>query len=362
MEPTHESPDRDCSGELRERVLAAARARTPLAIRGGGSKAFYGREAVGEPLEMAVHRGIVAFEPTELYLTARAGTPLAEIEAALAAAGQMLGCESPAFGPAATLGGTVACGFSGPRRPYVGALRDFVLGMRLLNGAGELLHFGGQVMKNVAGYDVSRLQTGALGTLGVLLEISLKTLPRPAAERTLVQDVPLAALAIEQMNRWAGQPLPLSASAWDGGRLYLRLSGATAAVAAACDKLGGECLDAASAAAYWMSLREQTHAFFAGAAPLWRLSVAPSTPPLDLPGPMLIEWGGGQRWWRGGGEAARLHALAAAAGGHATLFRGGDRREVFQPLAPALAALHARIKASFDPHALFNPGRLYAGL
>lgn len=355
--------DQDLSAALAEAVVDAAAAGRRLRIEGGGSKAFYGRQAEGEPLAVGAHRGIVRYEPTELVLTARAGTPLADIDAALAAQGQMLGFEPPGFGPGATLGGTVACGFSGPRRPYAGSARDFVLGVRLLNGRGESLRFGGEVMKNVAGYDVSRLQVGALGCLGVLLDVSLKVLPRPQAELTLVQDVTLAGVAIERLNRWAGQPLPLSASAWDDGRLYLRLSGAGSAVRAAAASLGGEVLAEDAAAAYWQGLREHTHAFFAGDAPLWRFSVTPAAAPLDLPGATLIEWGGAQRWWRGEAEPAALFALARAAGGHASRFRGGDRGgEVFQPLAPALAALHAGLKASFDPRGVFNPGRLYAGL
>lgn len=354
--------NRDITEDLRRRVLDAAETHTPLAIRGGGSKAFYGRSSAGEPLDVAAHRGIVSYEPTELYLTARAGTPLAEIEAALADGSQMLGCEPPAWGPAATVGGMVATGLSGPRRPYAGSVRDYVLGVKVLNGRGEVLRFGGQVMKNVAGYDVSRLMTGALGGLGVLLEVSLKVLPLPVAEATLVQDATQAE-AIERLNRWAGRPLPLSASAWADGRLAVRLSGAAAAVESAVRTLGGERLDVPAAGAYWTALREQTHAFFAGDAPLWRLSVAPARAPLDLPGAQLVEWGGAQRWWRGDGNPAALHALATAAGGHATLFRGGARDgEVFQPLAPGLAALHRELKRAFDPHGIFNPGRLYAGL
>lgn len=353
---------RDLTEDLRRRVLDAAETRTPLAIRGSGSKAFYGRDSGGEPLDVSGHRGIVSYEPTELYLTARAGTPLAEIDAALTDSGQMLGCEPPAFGPGATVGGTVAAGLSGPRRPYAGSVRDYVLGVKVLNGRGEVLRFGGQVMKNVAGYDVSRLMTGALGSLGVLLEVSFKVLPRPVAECTLVQEATQTE-AIERLNRWAGQPLPLSASAWDDGRLSVRLSGAAAAVEAAARALGGERLDPVAAEAAWAALREQTHAFFAGDEPLWRLSVAPASAVLALPGAQLIEWGGAQRWWRGDGEAAGLRARAAAAGGHATRFRGGERSgEVFQPLAPGLLALQAELKRSFDPHGIFNPGRLYAGL
>ncbi len=352
----------DISQSLAEAVRAAAAAGRSLAIRGGGSKDFYGREAAGEPLEVGGHRGIVSYEPTELVVTARGGTPLAELEAALAARGQMLGCEPPRFGPG-TVGGMVAAGLSGPRRPYAGSVRDFVLGAKLLNGKGEVLRFGGQVMKNVAGYDVSRLQAGALGAFGVLLELSLKVLPVPQAELTLVQPRPLLE-AVEVFNRWAGQPLPLSATAWVDGRACIRLSGAAAAVRVAAETLGGERLDGEAAGAFWAGLREQTDAFFDGLAPLWRLSLPPAAQQPALPGgTWLLEWGGAQRWWRGEAAPETVFAAARAAGGHAACFRGGGRAgEVFQPLAPALMRVHRELKRAFDPQRVFNPGRLYADL
>ncbi|MBU2722463.1 glycolate oxidase subunit GlcE, partial [Acidithiobacillus ferridurans] len=264
--------------------------------------------------------------------------------------------------PAATIGGTLACGFSGPRRPYAGSARDMVLGMRILNGQGEILRFGGQVMKNVAGYDVSRLMVGALGTLGVLLEVSLKVLPRPDSTVTLVWPMD-PVTAVQRMNDWAGQPLPLSATAYDGEHLYIRLSGTGSAVRAAQTRLGGERLPDAEAAAFWVALREQRNDFFQGDAPLWRLAVAPATPPLPLGDQTLIEWGGGQRWLRGALDATALRQLAAEHGGHATLFRGGNRRgEVFHPLAPPLLAIQQRLKAAFDPRGILNSGRLYATL
>lgn len=382
----------DTQQALVDAVRAAAAARRPLCIRGGGSKDFYGGPAVGEPLDVRGHAGIVAYEPTELVVTARGGTLLAELEAALAASGQMLAFEPPHFGgqsggqpphfggqsgrqpphfPAtATIGGMVAAGLSGPRRQAAGALRDFVLGVTLLDGRGEVLRFGGQVMKNVAGYDVSRVMAGAMGTLGIILEVSLKTLPRPAAEETLQFEMP-EAIAIETLNRWAGQPLPLSASAWSEGELHVRLSGAALAVAAAREKLGGQRVDAAAAGAFWSGLREQTAAFFENAAaarlPLWRLSLPSTTPAATLDrlnGARLIEWGGALRWVASGTEAATVRELASKAGGHATLFRAdADLRAqvgVFQPLAPAALAIHRRLKAAFDPQGLLNPGRLYA--
>jgi glycolate oxidase FAD binding subunit len=342
--------------DLAERVREHAARKSPLRIRGGGTKDFYGAPLAGDLLEVAGYAGIVAYEPRELVLTVRAGTRLADIEGALAAEGQMLPFEPPRFGEAATIGGTVACNLSGPRRPYAGAVRDFVLGARIVNGKGEDLSFGGRVIKNVAGYDVSRLMAGALGTLGVLTELSFKVLPRPPAEATLAFEMDEARM-IEAVNRWAGQPLPLSATAWEAGVLRVRLTGAASAVAAARTKLGGA--EVADGAAYWEGLREHRLPFFAGERPLWRLSVAQTAAPIALAHPQLIEWGGGLRWTSGALEASRAREAAAAAKGHATLFRGGDRAAgVFHPLAPALAKIHRRLKDAFDPAGILNPGRL----
>jgi len=347
------------TAEFAERIREAAARGAPLRLRGGGSKDFYGGAPRGEILDTRAHAGVVDYEPTELVLTARGGTPLAELEALVAARGQMLAFEPPHFGPGATLGGCVAAGLSGPRRAAAGALRDFILGARLVDGRARELAFGGRVMKNVAGYDVSRLLAGSLGTLGLILEVSLKVLPRPAAERTLRLELPQAR-AIEQLNRWAGTPVPISASAWRDGELWLRLSGAGAAVRAAAQTLGGHTLAEDAATRFWTGVREHTDAFFAGDAALWRLSLPSSAPPLELPGEPLIEWGGALRWLRSGADAASVRAAAARAGGHATLFRGGDKAAgVFTPLAPALARLHRELKAAFDPAGVVNPGRLY---
>lgn len=349
----------DLSRELQERVAEAAASRTQLAIVGGGSKAFLGRGERGVPLNVAGHGGVISYEPRELVLTARAGTSLSEIENLLAGQGQMLPFEPPRFGAAATIGGTIACGLSGPRRPYAGSARDHVLGVRLINGRAEQLRFGGEVMKNVAGYDLSRLQVGAFGTLGVILEVSLKVVPRPADEVTLVQDR-YAADSLAYLADLARRPLPLSAACHDGDRLYLRLSGAATAVAQSRGQLGGERL--ADAEAFWRDkIKEQGHAFFEGEAPLWRLSLPPAAPWLPLPGKFLLDWGGAQRWFRTEAPAELIQQAAAKAGGHASLFRGGQG-EVFQPLPPAMLALHRRIKHAFDPQQLFNPGRMYASL
>jgi glycolate oxidase FAD binding subunit len=345
--------------QLSEAIRAAAESLRPLCIRGGGSKDFYGNEPRGEPLDVTGYCGIVSYEPTELVITARAGTPLAEIEAALREKGQMLAFEPPHFGTAATLGGCIAAGLSGPRRPYAGAARDFVLGVRILDGQGNDLRFGGQVMKNVAGYDVSRLMAGSLGTLGLLLEVSLKVLPVPAAETTLLMKCGEAE-AINRMNTWAGKPLPLSATLYRKDELFVRLSGSRAAVDAAAKQIGGGETDGN---ALWPAIREQTDAFFAGDAPLWRLSVKPTTPPLALTGSQLIEWGGALRWFRTDMPPQAIRDAAAQAGGHATLFRGGDKAAgVFHPLPPALMKLHRNLKQAMDPAGIFNPGRLYPGL
>jgi glycolate oxidase FAD binding subunit len=356
---------------LAGQIRAASASGVPLRLRGGGSKDFLGRTPVGEVLALGEYRGIVAYEPTELVVTARCGTSLDELHAVLADRGQWLAFEPPSFGPGATVGGMVAAGLSGPSRAQAGAVRDFVLGVRVMDAQGERLDFGGQVMKNVAGFDVSRLHAGALGVLGPLLEVSLKVLPRPAASATLEFEQAQTE-ALHTLNNWLARPLPITASAWQAGRLRVRLAGAARAVESAVAVLGGERLADAGASLFWQSLREQTHAFFVGAAPLWRLSVPATAAVLDLPGEQLVEWGGAQRWWRepldpGLGQAAsaevehRVRSLARAAGGHATRFRGGDRSgTVFEPLSPPIARLHRRLKDTIDPAGIFNRGRLYA--
>lgn len=351
------------------RIREAALERRPLWLRGSGSKDFYGAspaEAPGIMLDTTAYAGVVDYEPSELVLTARAGTRLADIEALLAESGQMLAFEPPHFGPGATLGGCVAAGLSGPRRASAGAVRDFVLGVRIIDGRGEHLRFGGQVMKNVAGYDVSRLMCGSLGTLGLITEVSLKVLPRPLEERTLRFELPEAE-AIDKLNRWGGQPLPISASAWCDGVLNLRLSGARAAVQAAAHKLGGETLAESKAQAFWQQLREQKLTWFALRAghTLWRLSLPSVAGPLRLgEGGALIEWGGALRWAHvRDAEAEELRQRVSQLGGHATIWRSvRNDLDAFTPLPPALMELHRRLKVAFDPAGIFNPGRLYRGL
>lgn len=352
--------------QLCETIRAASAARTPLRIRAGGTKDFYGNAVQGTLLDPRGVAGIVDYAPTELVITARAGTPLVELEQLLAENGQMLAFEPPHFGAAATIGGCVAAGLSGPRRVSFGStyggVRDFVLGMRLIDGRGEVLSFGGTVMKNVAGYDVSRLLAGSLGILGVIVDVSLKVLPRPVTHHTLTFETSAEA-AIDKLNEWAGQPLPLSASAWHDGVLYLRLAGTAAAVSAAQRQLGGNDFGNSQADAFWHGIREQTHAFFAGDLPLWRVAVPSTAPALPARYAQLIEWGGALRWLRTDESTRQVRELATQAGGHATLFRGGDRSQgVFTPLAPTLATIHRRLKAQFDPAGIFNPGRLYSDL
>lgn len=350
--------------EFREQILAAAGAKQGLCIRGGGSKDWYGETPHGELLSTRAYSGVVDYEPTELVVTARCGTSLLELEQTLAAQHQMLAFEPPHFGPSATVGGMMAAGLSGPRRASAGALRDFVLGAVLLDGRGELLHFGGQVMKNVAGYDVSRLLAGSLGSLGLIVQMSFKVLPQAAQCISCVFEIDQAS-ALERLNQWGGQPLPISASAWQGDRLVLRLEGAAAGLTSAHTKLGGELLPQAEADQFWSDLREQRLPFFDTDQVIWRLSLPSTAPPVALAGAELLEWGGAQRWLLPalGVTAAQIRQRAQTLGGHATLWRADDKSAgVFQPLAPALQAIHQRLKQNFDPDAIFNPGRMYLDL
>jgi glycolate oxidase FAD binding subunit len=343
--------------QFSQTIREAGDSGSPLHIRGSGSKSFYGRAVQGCVLDMTPYRGIISYAPTELVLTARAGTPLAEIEAALAEKKQMLAFEPPHFGAGATLGGCIAAGLSGPRRAYAGAVRDFVLGLRMLDGKAEDMKFGGQVMKNVAGYDVSRLLAGSMGTLGVLLEVSLKVLPLPVQELTLRFDMGEAE-ALQQMNRWAALPLSLSATCYHAGELTVRLSGAVAAVSSVRQKLGGE--EVQDAHVFWSGVREQQHDFFASAKTLWRLSLPATAISVTLPGRQLIEWGGALRWLASEAPVAEIRQAATALGGHATLFRSAQPcNDPFHPLATPLLVLHRRLKQSFDPMGILNPGRMY---
>jgi len=298
---------------------------------------------------------VVEYDPGELVISCRAGSRLSDIRSTLAENGQHLPFEPPAFGDAATIGGTVACGFSGPRRPWSGSLRDYLLGVTMVNGSGQLVRYGGQVMKNVAGYDISRLIAGSMGTLGILLEASFKVLPRPASELTLSftcdQDE-----AINRMNTWAGQPVPLSGASWWQGRLQLRLSGAVSETARAAGLLQAD--DAKENPNFWEDLREHHLSFFTQANELWRLSLPPSAPPVDLEGDCLLDWGGAQRWYQTSLPAQEIRKRAVSNGGYATLFKGYADGTCFQPMPPALERMQQKIKMAFDPNKLFNIGRM----
>jgi glycolate oxidase FAD binding subunit len=351
--------DRDGTDDLLAQVCEAATRSVALRIVGGDTKRFYGRAIDGVPLATRGHTGILRHDPAELVLTARGGTPLAEVETRLAAHGQRLPFEPPHFGTDATLGGTVAAGLAGPARAWAGPLRDYVLGARILTGDGRVLRFGGEVMKNVAGYDVARLMAGSLGVLGVLLDVSLKVLPRPADERTLALELDQAQ-ALEHMASLARGALPLSASSWVDGQLYLRFEGSLETLDAVAARVGGELLP--DGGSFWASLREQTHPFFAGEQPLWRCTVPGLVAPLPLGDVSLVEWNGMQRWYRGGTDTAALEA-ATEVGGHATLFRHHTgAADAFTPLAPPLLRLHRELKRVFDPAGILNPGRMYADL
>ena len=353
--PTAEN---DMTADLHEQVRTAYGDHTPLCPRGSGSKDFLGRTVQAATLDCSKHRGVVSYEPMELVVTARVGTPMHELEAVLAENGQMLPFEPPHFGDSATLGGTIACGLSGPRRPYAGAARDFVLGTRIINGHAQVLRFGGEVMKNVAGYDVSRLLTGSMGTLAVLLDVSMKVLPMPEMNITVAFEHSPAD-SIKVMNAWAADPIPISASCHWRGRTYLRLSGSARGVRSAQATLGGDVID--DDLHFWRALREQQSEFFEGPSPLWRISIPATTAPLDLPGEWLLDWGGAQRWLRSDADAATIRALVADCGGHAVAYRNVDpSQDAFHPLSAGLLGLHQRIKTSFDPHNIFSPGRIYA--
>jgi glycolate oxidase FAD binding subunit len=350
--PTSSGSDADRTAELAGAVKAAAAEGRALEIRGAGTRAGQGRPVAGEPLETAGHRGVVAYDPAELVLTARAGTPLAEIEALLEANGQMLAFEPPRFGAGGTLGGAVASGLSGPRRPFTGALRDYVLGVRVLNGRGEVLRFGGTVFKNVAGFDAFRLMAGAHGTLGVLLDVSLRVVPRPAVEAALTLDLP-GEEARRRVADLMRHPLPLSGAFHDGERLHLRLSGGRAGVEAAKARIGGEAADPSG----WAAIRDLSHPILADGEELWRIALPRTGPAGDFE---ALPWdqAGGVRWLRAAAPSPGHWDEAARLGGHIRRIRG-TADPAFQPLPPPLLALHQRIKAALDPDRILNPGRMY---
>lgn len=348
----------DIVGELRDAVVDAIARKSPLRIAGAGSKTgYFGRDIEGTPLDVTGHRGVTDYQPDELVISARAGTPIAAINAALAEHDQMLPAECPLFGGAATVGGSVACNASGPARPWRGALRDSILGLEFINGNGEILRYGGQVMKNVAGYDVSRLHAGAQGTLGVITRVTLRVVPKPAMEITLGYTLDRPA-AIARMVAASALPGPLSGACWHGGILYLRLTGAAAGVENFRRRQGGDLIGDNTP---WQVLDTLATTPFSGSAPLWRLSVAPSSP-LSGELPDVIDWGGAQRFFTGEQDPMAMHNAARLAGGRAQLWRGGDRQsEVNGPVCSAERILQQRLKHALDPGGIFNPGRVFRG-
>jgi glycolate oxidase FAD binding subunit len=346
---------------LRARVIDAQAAGAALRLRGAGTKDFYGEHCDGEILDLRGYRGVIDYEPSELVLRARCGTPLSEIESLLAQRHQYLGFEPPAFGADPTIGGVIAAGLSGPQRARAGAARDFVLGTALLAIDGELMHFGGNVIKNVAGFDLSRLLCGSLGIFGPILEVSLKVLPLPRAQQTLCFEM-TADEAVRAFNQWAGQALPIGACAWVDGLAWVRLCGAESALRAAGERLGGELLEAQTAMIWWRSLRDQTHAFFRDAQVLWRLSVPANAPPVLADRGQLFEWGGALRWCAQDLPASVMRQQAIAVGGTAMHWRGGVAGQRFHPLSAAVSGIHRQLKLRFDPQRIFNRGRLIADL
>jgi len=342
---------------LQERVRKAAQDGEALAITGGGTKSFLGRAPRGTPCSVHAVKGIVHYEPTELVVTVRAGTGLAELESTLAQSGQMLPFEPPAFGQGATIGGTIACGLSGPCRPYRGAVRDFVLGVRCINGKGESLRFGGEVMKNVAGYDVSRLMAGSMGTLGILTEVSLKVLPLPACNQTRAFEMS-GESAIELMTSLLGRSLPVSATAYLDRVLRVRLSGSEAAVSSAAGALGGDLEPEGDA--FWSALKEHRLDFFSEDSPLWRISLKPQNDVIHFPGKTLIDWGGAQYWVKSDTGFEALSERVRPYGGYVTGFGGRDQGARSDVPQDSVLKLSRRLKAAFDPAGILNPGRLFA--
>ncbi len=348
-------PDLSIEDDLRAQVGAVAAGGGQIEISGGGSKRFYGEPLEALPIDVSGHSGIIDYDPAELVITLRAGSRLAEVEQLLGHNRQMFGFEPPALGEDATVGGTVATGLAGPRRAFAGGVRDFVLGVKLLDGRGEVLQFGGRVIKNVAGFDVSRSMVGALGTLGILLEVSIRVVPEFETELTLAFEHGDADAHIRWINALGAEPYPISASMWHDGQSLLRLSGSAQGVASAAALLGGETVEFD-----WVALKEQKLDFFDSDAPLCRLSVPPTAADELADTPQLIEWGGAQRWFYGDEE---IDALRARIGGSLCAFRGhADGVARFQPLPPAMLKLQRNIKSSFDPAGIFNPGRIYPGL
>ncbi|MEM8844521.1 MAG: glycolate oxidase subunit GlcE [Pseudomonadota bacterium] len=346
--------------ELIDTIKQALNSKQPLLIQGGDSKSFYGNSISADILSVKQHTGVIDYEPSELYVTARCGTPLREIEAMLAEHNQIFPFEPPSFGDDATLGGTVACGFSGPRRPYASSIRDCVLGTHIINGKGEYLKFGGQVMKNVAGYDVSRAMCGAMGTLGIITQVSLKLIPQPESELTLMLEYkPEQALNI--MHQYMQTDFPITATYFENNILYIRAAGIEKTIKKIKQIIGGNELQ--DSQNFWVSVKEHQREFFNSDLNLWKCNVPVNSPDLAVEGDYVMEWNGGLRWYSTNDGNEKLIAATKSVRGNATLFKSTSKpNDCFTQPTGALKKLHSNLKTAFDPENILNPGRLYSWL
>jgi glycolate oxidase FAD binding subunit len=350
----------DLSTQIASRVRSAYQARTALNICGAGTKSFLGNPGLNdETLDIRPHTGIIEYDPAELVMVARSGTSLNEIVAVLSDHRQMLGFEPPFVDDGATLGGAVASGLAGPRRAYTGAVRDFVLGANFINGTGEIITSGGKVFKNVAGFDLFRPMARSMGTLGVLLKVALRVVPRPELEETLLHEENDERVALEKMNNWVTKMQTMSAATWDGHNIRIRLSGSAASIEHGQSVIGGQFLENEC---YWQELNNFKLDFFQQPGRLWRISLAPMSACVNSGHAQLIDWGGAQRWLKSDEPADVIRSRATALGGHAECYSADQEVVTFQPLNSGLLALHQRFKASFDPAGIFNPARMYAEL
>ncbi|MDX2418518.1 MAG: glycolate oxidase subunit GlcE [Xanthomonadales bacterium] len=346
------------AAEITAAVESAYNTRTPLNITGAGTKSFLGQQATNNrSLDVTEHTGIIEYDPAELVMVARAGTPLGEIERVLNENGQMLGFEPPFVDAGATLGGAVAAGLAGPRRAYAGAVRDFILGCNFINGKGESVTAGGKVMKNVAGFDLFRPMARSMGTLGVMLKIALRLLPLPEVEKTLLHEETDELAALRKMNHWPVETQAISAASWDGTHIRIRLSGSASGIEHARSLIGGDYI---TATGYWQDLNNFRLDFFQQAGRLWRISLAPMSESFDPESRQLLDWGGAQRWLKSDKAAASIRARAIQLGGHADCFKQDPGVATFHPLEGNVLAVNQRLKTALDPAGILNPGRLHS--